>query len=181
MNKSYYFLLKEGISAMDMLEFALEQEHKIEKHYRDMARRAPHEGIKNILEMLTANEQHHENVIQQMKQEVPIQERQVDFIKGADSILTKLTCSTEYFGLPEDELFLYQQARDIEYQKEQTYHELAARSLNVKQRRIFEGLAAEEHQHYVLMGNLCDLLERTHWFLEDAEFSHIPDYAEGVF
>ncbi len=166
---------------MDILEFALQQERQIERHYQSLARKAPHEGIRNILEMLAVNEQHHEAVLEQMKKEIPVQQRQVDFIQGADQILNALTHSEEYFGLTEDELVLYQRARDIEYQKEQTYLELAARSDNVKQRQIFEELAAEEHHHYQLMDNLCDLLGRTHWYLEDGEFYHIEDYAEGVY
>ena len=172
---------KKGCIVMDILEFALKQEREIEQHYRSMADKAPNSGIRNILEMLAVNEQHHESIIEQMMQSVPIQERQANFIQEADNILSKLKESDEYFGLTQDDLVLYEQARDIEYQKEQTYLELAARSVSVTQRQIFEELAEEEHKHYMLMDSLCDLLGRSQWYLEDGEFSHIEDYVEGTF
>ena len=58
---------------MDIFEFAMEKEKFSEEYYRDLANRANHLGLKNILTMLADEEAKHYRTVEQMRTETPEQ------------------------------------------------------------------------------------------------------------
>lgn len=166
---------------MDILEFAIEREREIGQFYHRLAERMPHAGVRNVLEMLAVGEETHAHIIEQMKHQLPAELRETDVLDDGEVLLKRIRDSEEKIDLNADELLLYQQARDIEHEKERYYSQKARLTDDPVQQTIFEELAREEHKHYVLMDNLCDLLTRTRSHIADAEMNHIPEYVEGIY
>jgi len=166
---------------MDILEFASKREHEISRSYHQLAAKAPHQGIRNVLEMLASEEDNHVRIIEQMKQRTSPDRRETTVLEDGQVLLKKIQASQKKIKVEADELALYQEARDLEHEKEQYYRQKTAQAENPEQQTIFEALAREEHSHYVLMDNLCDLLARSGTYLEDAEFSHIDNYVDDDF
>lgn len=166
---------------MDILEFALEREREIGAFYHQLAARMPHTGVRNVLEMLAVGEETHSHIIEQMKRQVPADLRETDILQDGERLLKKIRDSEEDIDINADELLLYERARDIEYEKEMYYRQKAELTGDPVHKTIFDELAREEHKHYVLMDNLCELLTRTKTHIADAEIYHVPDYVEGVY
>jgi rubrerythrin len=166
---------------MDILEFALEREREIGRFYHRLAERMPHAGVRNVLEMLAVGEETHAHIIEQMKHQLPADLRETDVLDDGEVLLKRIRDSEEKIDMNADELLLYRQARDIEHEKELYYSQKARLTDDPVQQTIFEELAREEHKHYVLMDNLCDLLTRTRSHIADAEMNHIPEYVEGLY
>jgi rubrerythrin len=131
--------------------------------------------------MLAVGEETHASIIEQMKRELPAESRDSDMLEDGEILLQRMRDSKEQIDINADELLLYERARDIEFEKERYYSQKARLSTNPMHRKIFEELACEEHKHYVLMGNLCELLTRTQTHIADAEMYHVPEYVEGVY
>lgn len=166
---------------MDILEFALEREREIAQFYRELAQRMPHHGVKNVLEMLAVGEETHAHIIEQMKHQLPAESRDTDILNDSEKLLRRIRDSREQIDINADELLLYERARDIEFEKERYYRQKARLTQDPVHQNIFEELAREEHKHYVLMDNLCELLTRTRTHIADAEMYHVPEYVEGVY
>lgn len=163
---------------MDILEFAAKREREISKSYQQLAAKAPHQGIRHVLELLASEEDGHIEMIEQMKQRTPSGRRQTSVLEDGQVLLKKIRATQKKIEIEADELALYQEARDIEQEKELYYRQKAAQAESAEQRAIFGALAEEERSHYELMDNLCKLLARPKTYLEDAEFSHIDNYVE---
>lgn len=166
---------------MDILEFALEREREIGQFYHRLAERMPHAGVRNVLEMLAVGEETHAHIIEQMKRQLPAELRETDILDDGEVLLQRIRDSEEQIDMNASELLLYQRARDIEHEKELYYSQKARLTEDPVQQTIFEELAREEHKHYVLMDNLCDLLTRTRSHIADAEIDHTQESLEGVY
>ncbi len=165
---------------MDILEFALEREREIGQFYHRLAGRMAHPGVRNVLEMLAVGEETHAHIIEQMKRRLPAELRETDILDDGEVLLQRIRDSEEQIDVNADELLLYQRARDIEHEKERYYRQKACLVEDPVQQTIFEELAREEHKHYVLMDNLCDLLTRTLCPNADPEMDNPPETLEGV-
>ena len=166
---------------MNVYEFAMEKEKLSENHYRTLASKTTNKGLKKICSMLAEEEKAHYRIVEQMSRNVPSEVKESPIPDEAIDIFKKMRQSTENFDLDISQLQLYQKARDIEKESKSFYLEQAEKVDDAQQQEIFRKLAGEEHKHYVLLQNICDFIAKPQTFLENAEFNHIKDYAEGVF
>jgi rubrerythrin len=165
---------------MTVFEFALEKEKSSEELYRRLSEKATNKGLKRICDMLADEENSHCKVIEEMRKNAPAQVKSTTIPNEAVHIFIGMHDSAERFDFDVTELQLYQKARDMEKESEIFYHR-QAKAAGEALRGIFRKLSAEEHKHYVLLQNICDFVAKPQTFLENAEFNHIKDYAEGVF
>ncbi len=75
---------------MDIFAFALEKEKFSEEYYRDLAHRANHPGLKNILTMLADEEAKHYQAIERMRTETPEQVTDVPILDRAREVFEKM-------------------------------------------------------------------------------------------
>jgi rubrerythrin len=166
---------------MDIFEFAMEKEKFSEQFYRDLAARARHEGLRNILTMLADEEAKHYRTVQQMRTETPKQITDTPILARAREVFEKMRGSTDQFDFHIDEAELYRKACDIEEQSRKFYLEKARETDNPAHRDIFQKLADEENKHWKIVEGLRQFVSRPQTFLENAEMYHFEDYVGGEF
>lgn len=165
---------------MDIFEFAMEKEKFSEEYYRDLAHRANHVGLKNILTMLADEEAKHYRTVERMKTEVPVAVTDTPVLERAREIFAKMRVSPKKFDFLVSEAELYRKACQIEEQSKKFYLERAEEAQNPDQKRVFQLLAQEEDKHLFLMDHLYSFVSKPESFLENAEMYHFDDYVEGV-
>jgi rubrerythrin len=165
---------------MDIFAFAMEKEKFSEEYYRDLANRANHVGIKNIMTMLADEEAKHYRTVEQMKTETPELVADVPILKRAREVFEKIRGSPKELDFLISEADLYRKACQIEEQSKEYYLERAEEAPDPDQKRVFRLLAQEEDRHLVLMENLYSFVSKPQNFLENAERYHFDDYVEGV-
>jgi rubrerythrin len=166
---------------MDILKFAMEKEKYSEQFYRDLAKRTSYAGLSSILTMLADEEVKHYRTVQHMRTEVPREISETPVLAHAREIFEKMRDSSKKFDFNITEADLYRKACDIEEESERFYLEKAEEAESPAQKEIFRKLAAEEHKHWVIVDNIRSFVARPETFLENAEFFHYEDYADGVF
>lgn len=165
---------------MDIFEFAMEKERFSEEYYRDLAHRANHAGLRNILTMLADEEAKHYQTVEQMKTEMPEQVTDVPVLDRARAVFEEMRVAPKKFDFGISEAELYRKACQIEEQSKKFYLERAEEAQDPQQERIFRLLAAEEDKHLYLMENLRMFVSQPETFLENAEMYHFDDYVEDV-
>ena len=165
---------------MDILEFAMEKEKFSEEYYRDLANRANHLGLKNILTMLADEEAKHCQTVAEMRTEAPEQVTNVPILDRAREVFEKMRGSPKKFDFLISEAGLYRKACQIEEQSKKFYLERAEEAQDPDQKRVFRLLAQEEDKHLFLMENIYSFVSKPESFLENAEMYHFNDYVEGV-
>lgn len=166
---------------MDIFEFAMEKEKFSEEYYRDLANRANHLGLKNILTMLADEEAKHYRTVERMKTETPEQVTDVSVLDRAREVFEKMRVAPKKFDLLISEAELYRKACQIEEQSKKFYLERAEEAADPEQKRVFLLLAQEEDKHLFLMENIHSFVSKPESFLENAERYYFNDYVEGVF
>lgn len=165
---------------MDIFEFAMEKEKFSEEYYRDLANRANHLGLKNILTMLADEEAKHYQTVERMKTETPEQVTDVSVLDRAREVFEKMRVAPKKFDLLISEAELYRKACQIEEQSKKFYLEQAEEASDPEQKRVFLLLAQEEDKHLFLMENIHSFVSKPESFLENAERYYFNDYVEGV-
>ena len=165
---------------MGIFEFAMEKEKFSEEYYRDLANRANHVGIKNILTMLADEEAKHYQTAGRMRTETPEQVTDVPVLKRVRKVFEKMRGSPKELDFLTSEADLYRKACQIEKQSKEFYLERAEETQDPDQKRVFKLLAQEEDKHLVVMENIYSFVSKPESFLENAEMYHFDDYVEGV-
>jgi len=173
---------------MDIFAFALEKEKFSEEYYRDLARRAGHVGLKNILTMLADEEVKHYQAIERMRTDLTRsgtagtieQVTDVPILDRAREVFEKMRVAPKKFDFLVSEAELYRKACQIEEQSKKFYLEQAEAARDPAQERVFRMLAQEEDKHLFLVDNLYSFVSKPESFLENAEMYHFDDYVEGV-
>lgn len=166
---------------MDIFKFAMEKEKFSEEYYRDLARRANHAGLRNILTMLADEEAKHYRTVKQMKAGTADTLADTPILAHARKMFEKMKHSTETFDFHISEADLYRKAVEIERKSKDFYLEKAEEAKDPGQEKIFRRLADEENKHQLLMENFVSFVSRPETYLEDAEFCHFDDYVGGEF
>lgn len=161
---------------MDIFEFALEKERLAREYYLELKNKTPNTGLQHIFQMLADEEAKHTKAIEAMqaKEKHEIEESRV--LKNAKETFEKMRKAADHIGLDISQKELFAKARDIEKHAMDFYVEKSQEVSDSWQKEIFKKLASEERNHYVLMDNICELLQRPDTWLEDAEFYHLEDY-----
>lgn len=165
---------------MDIFEFAMEKEKFSEEYYRDLAHRAHHVGLKNILNMLADEEAKHYRTVERMRSETPEQVTDAPILDRAREVFEQMRVAPKKFDFQINEAELYRKACQIEEQSKKFYLERAEEAEDPGQERIFRLLAQEEDKHLYLMENIYSFVSKPESFLENAERYHFDDYVEGV-
>ncbi len=166
---------------MNIFEFAMDKERFSELYYRDLAERTDNSGLKNILTMLAEEEAKHYHTVEQMKAGTPKKLANTCVLANAKRVFEKIRKAGGKFDFHTSEADLYGKAVKIEQESKRFYQKKAKETKDPAQRQILERLAQEEDKHMVLMENLRSFVSRPETYLEDAEFYHFDDYANGEF
>lgn len=166
---------------MDIFEFALEKEKLAHETYKKLAEQAPSPSLKGILHLLAEEEKRHVDMVLALQQNQDVEIKPTELLGEAKKVFEKINKAGETFNFNIDAAELYAKARQVELEARDYYKAKAEETEDKALESILIRLAAEEQKHYILVDNLCQFVERPQSYLEDAEFTHLEDYAEEPF
>ncbi len=161
---------------MNIFDYALKMEKEGEALYRELAEKAPNEGMRNILSLLADDEVKHHNTFKKMKAAEKPGMAETEILKNSVTIFEKMKASGASFDFTGEQKELYRKAREIEKKTRDFYKQKAAEVDDADQKRILLQIADEERRHYHLMDNFEELLLRPEQWVEDGMFYHIEEY-----
>lgn len=161
---------------MDIFEYALQMEKDGENFYRRIAETTHVAGVRTIVTMLADEEVRHYKAIERMRQGRSDPMMETALLGDAKNIFVQMKDQHDEFTADQEQVELYQKARQIEKRSQQFYEEKAAQVDRKDQRQLFEQLAAEEAKHFFLLGSLIDFVSRPKQWLENAEWYHLEEY-----
>ncbi|MBI4859668.1 MAG: ferritin family protein [Candidatus Riflebacteria bacterium] len=162
---------------MDILEFAMDKEKEAETLYRELARKAPHEGFRNILLSLADQEAQHHDLVKALRASDPAgPPPQSNILLDATSMFQSMAQEVVEFNFGQDEIALYETARDLEEKERDMYLDKARVAATEHERQLLLRLADEEDRHRRLLDNVVDFLGRPRQWLENAEWTHLEPY-----
>ncbi|MHC4131954.1 MAG: ferritin-like domain-containing protein [Planctomycetota bacterium] len=161
---------------MNTFDYAMEKEKEAEGLYRELAEKTNNEGFANIFIMLADEEAVHYRIVEEMKNEVPVELSESEILPNAKNIFKGMSRKKEAFEIETDQLELYKKAQGIEQTSRDFYLEKAGEVEDAFQKEVFEKLADQEQKHYLLLDNIIELVVRPEQWLEDAEWHHLDEY-----
>lgn len=164
---------------MNIYDYAIQMEKDGEDYYRELGRKANHEGIQFIFTLLADEEVSHYTILKEMKEANPdatLSEKEKDILQSAKNIFAKMKDKAEKINFDLPQADFYRQALETEEKSINYYLEMSEKAENDTHKAIFKKLAAEEKKHYFLMENLVNFVSQPILWLEDAEFNHLDEY-----
>lgn len=159
---------------MKLFDIAIKMEIEGAAYYRDLAKKAPSIGFKNIFTMLAEDEDRHKATFEAMKANIDIPASTSDASVKAAQIFKKI--SKDDFLSEESQLALYEHALEIELKSIEFYSEQHELISDVKQKRALAKIIEEERRHYDLIDDIIVMVERPDRWVEHAEFGVREDY-----
>lgn len=162
---------------MSVLDDAIALEERANKYYKGAQAQIHDPSARKILELLAAEEKKHAAVLNAMKGgeydglEAPSLFEEVRGLvegavsEGRSSILTDASMRD-----------VLQQAMEIEQATQRFYREHFEQADNEALRKLFEHLADQEAEHYLLVSSLAEYFDRPVEWVESAEFGLRPEY-----
>ena len=162
---------------MNIYEYAMKMEKDGENYYRELARNADNEGVRNILNMLADEEVKHFHVLQQMRNnDDHVELADSDVLANAKNIFMQMREGEGALVADEVQARLYRSVEATESKSYNFYLEKSEEAENEAEKVLLLKLAAEEKQHMFLMGNIADFVSRPETWIEDAEYNHLDEY-----
>jgi len=159
---------------MKLFDIAIKMEIEGAAYYRDLAKKAPSIGFKNIFTMLAEDEDRHKATFEAMKANIDIPASTSDASVKAAQIFKEI--SKDDFLSEEGQLALYEHALEIELKSIEFYSEQHELISDVKQKRALAKIIEEERRHYDLIDDIIVMVERPDRWVEHAEFGVREDY-----
>ncbi|MHC5073702.1 MAG: ferritin-like domain-containing protein [Planctomycetota bacterium] len=161
---------------MNIYDYAMEKEKQAEGLYLELANKTSNKGFSNIFNMLAIEESNHYKLIEDMKNDVPMELLESELFPNAKKVFERMGQKKEEFVVETDQIEIYKKAQGIEQQSRDFYLEKANEAGDAFQAEVFEKLAEEEQRHYQLIGNIIEMVLRPEQWLENAEWHHIDEY-----
>ena len=155
---------------MNIFELAMSQERKAESAYKELAQMTQSMGMKKILMRLADAEKQHRKSIQKLKKAETVDFLSSDILHYARDMITELKLEADNFTLAKAQTEFYKAAQVQEAESEEFYRHHAEK-VSEKQGKILLVLADEEHQHWIVLGNIIEYLSFPAAHPEDAEFN----------
>jgi rubrerythrin len=162
--------------SVNIIDYALQMEKDGEAYYRDLALQADDVGTKQIFSILADAEAEHYKTFLQMKENQPVSMGEKQHIATIKTLFTEIKERGGQGFLDSKQVDAYIKARDIEKKSQEFYKQKAEEFSNPEQKNICLQIAEEEGQHYIILDNLIELLQRPSTWVEDAEWRNMEDY-----
>ncbi len=160
---------------MDIFEFAMKFEKDGESYYREIAAKAGDKGLATIMNMLADEEEHHWQVLSEMKRRTPSLPK-TDILKNVKNVFEQNAGNKSYFNPDKAQVELYKHAQELEKQSEDFYRAKAAEVTEAAQKDILMRLAEEEHRHYFVLEHIIQFVSRPDNWLADREFTNLDKF-----
>jgi rubrerythrin len=164
------------MSVAAVLEFAKQMENDGEQYYRDLGARCEDKGLATILNLLADAEVSHYNVLKDMADGLRPTLPETSLVSDIKNVFVQMKEEGKPFNFDISHVDMYKKAQDHEKKSEEFYRQKADAAEDAAEKEILMRLAAEERQHYLILGNMVDFLSRPTTWLENAEWHHLDEY-----
>jgi len=164
------------MSVAGVLEFAMQTEKDGEQYYRDLGAKCDDQGLATILRLLADAEVSHYKVLKDMAEGLPPILPDTTLVSDIKNVFVQMKEEGKPFNFDISHVDMYKKAQDHEKKSEEFYRQRAEAAEDVAEKEILMRLAAEERQHYLILGNMVDFLSRPTTWLENAEWHHLDEY-----
>ena len=161
---------------MDIFEFAINMEKEGRAFYLELGQKSQNEGLRNVFQMLAADEEKHQHILQKMKEEATPVLIDTQILGQARSVFAGLAEETFEVDDSTEQVELYKKAMEIEKMSEDFYRLKAMEIEGEDHKGILLKIAEEEGRHLFLLQNIINFVSRPQQWIENAEFNHLEDY-----
>jgi len=161
---------------MNVFDFTMEMELDGKAHYEKLAAGTPIAGLKNIFNMLAADEQKHYETIQSMKSGSSGAMAGSAVLDEAKNVFQGLMNEKTLLGSLHKDLDGYRYAMHVEADSVKLYEDMAKKENSVECVQLLLKIANEEKKHYNIMENLYDFVLAPQNYLEWGEFSNLKEF-----
>ncbi len=161
---------------MNVFDFAMEMELDGKAHYEKLAARTPIVGLKNIFNMLAADEQKHYETIQSMKTGSFGAMAGSTALDQARNVFQGFMNDKTLLGSLHKDLDGYRYAMHVEADSVKLYENMAKKENSVECVQLLLKIANEEKKHYNIMENLYDFVLAPQNYLAWGEFSNLKEF-----
>ena len=168
---------------MNIFDFALTMEADAEQFYLQLTAKTAHPELKVVLQGLAEDEQRHYKIVQRLQQQERAYiepdpaisaARNVFAIAGDKPFIPKDQDSIAKWK--DEQRDVYQAALRKEEESVRTYTNLKEAVESPAEKGILEKLVQEEESHAEVLGNIIEMINRAHEWVESAEFHHQKPY-----
>jgi len=162
---------------MDFFETALGLEKQMIRNYKDLAEQCyTHEGVRNILLMLAADQEKHHEMFSGLKARNARMPEPAKVFKHARTLFEDMQKNRDTFSCDLDQLKMYEQARDLLVKKREFYVEAVGALKSFEDEELLKKIIAEEDKQAIVLENIIEMVNRPNSWIEDAEFNHLDEY-----
>jgi len=159
---------------MNSIELAIGMELDSKRYYLQQAEKADDSGLKSIFHTLAEEESIHARILKSKAETLPYE--LVDTYAEIKSIFVEIGNYNNIIKQLPDALDVYTIALENEKKSLDLYKELLRESTDTKDKKIFEFLIEQESDHYKVMEQLIELVNRPNDWVESAEFGVRKEY-----
>lgn len=168
---------------MDIFDFALKMELDGEQFYLQQAAKVNYAELKVVLQGLAEDEQRHYRIVQRLQQEERAYIEPDPAISAARNVFA-IAGDKPFIPRDQDSIAkwkdeqrdVYQAALRKEEESVRLYKQLQETVESPAEKDILKKLAQEEERHAEVLGNIVEMINRFHEWVESAEFHHQKPY-----
>ena len=152
---------------MDALEMAMKMETDAITFYTEAARKTKYPAGKKMFQAITEDEKRHLEMISQLIKGLAVTHKDVSPMKNVKTVFESLKAELmQKVEATDDELEAFKIAMQMEKEGKDFYQKTLSHAKTDKERKLLEGLIAEEEQHYAIFANTYQFLSDTgNWFM----------------
>ena len=159
---------------MNSIELAIGMELDGKRFYMQQAEKAEDSGLKSIFHTLAEEESIHARILKSKAETLPYE--LVDTYAEIKSIFVEIGNYKNIIKQIPDALDVYTMALEAEKKSIDLYTEMLQEATDAKDKKIFEYLIEQEKDHYKVMEQLIELVNRPNDWVESAEFGIRKEY-----
>lgn len=159
---------------MNSIELAIKMELDGKKFYLQQADKAEDSGLKSIFHTLAEEESIHARILKSRAETLPYE--LVDTYAEIKNIFVEIGNYTNIIKQLPDAVDVYNMALESEKKSLDLYREMLEEARDDKDRKIFKFLIEQESDHYKVIEQLVELVNRPNEWVESAEFGLRKEY-----
>lgn len=159
---------------MNSIELAIGMEMDSKRFYMEQAEKAADSGLKSIFHTLAEEESIHARILKSKAETLPYE--LVDTYAEIKSIFVEIGNYKDIIKQIPDAVDVYRTALENEKKSFDLYKEMLEDATDEKDKKIFEFLIEQESDHYKVMEQLIELVDRPNEWVESAEFGVRKEY-----
>jgi rubrerythrin len=152
---------------MDALEMAMKMETDAIAFYTEAAQKTKFPVGKKMFQAITQDEKRHLEMISQLIKGLAVTHKDVSPMKNVKTVFESLKAELmQKVEATDDELEAFKIAMQMEKEGKEFYLKTLSHTKTDKEKKLLEGLIAEEEQHYAIFANTYQFLSDTgNWFM----------------